>query len=216
MTRDFDVLSEAPLKTSEFGDEQSVNVGWGSKETQFHGSQGKSAAAASNEQQKFASRGGSSPDDDRRPRISWRGDGAFFVVSSLEAINPRPNTSEPYTHYRRILRVYDRQGSLQSTSEKTPGLEHSLAWRPTGSVIASTQRFGFPGGGQGNKGRHDVVFYERNGLRHGEFTLPQQSKEMTDTVKPWGYRVREMAWSSDSNILAIWIEQEQGDVGELA
>ena len=55
-----------------------------------------------------------------------------------------------------------------------PGLEHSLSWRPSGSLIAGTQRFGrVPGAdpseegglGQGRDGRHDVVFFERNGLK---------------------------------------------------
>ena len=36
-------------------------------------------------------------------------------------------------------------------------------FRPSGSLIASTQR---------KPHRHDVVFFERNGLKHGEFSLP--------------------------------------------
>ncbi len=50
-----------------------INVGWGSKQTQFHGSAGKSAAQAPANVNL-----GISPDDDMLPRISWRGDGAFF------------------------------------------------------------------------------------------------------------------------------------------
>lgn len=101
------------------------------------------------------------------------------------------------------------------------GLEHTLAWRPSGNLISSSQRFGFEGGGAGREGRHDVIFFERNGLRHGEFTLnadkldikgkgPEYSKE-----RKWGYRVRELAWNSDSNVLALWIESDGGDIGEL-
>ncbi|KAG8883867.1 hypothetical protein FRB97_005705 [Tulasnella sp. 331] len=219
MSREFEVITEGLIKRAELGEDQSVNVGWGSKETQFHGSQGKTAAAASADQAASAAKGGSSPDDDHHPRISWRGDGAFFVVSSIEKhdlVNPS-TASEPHTRFRRVLRVYDRLGALQSTSERTPGLEHAVAWRPSGSLIASSQRFGFPGGGQGIKGRHDVVFYERNGLRHGEFTLHEQSlEETTPGVKRrWGYRVREMGWSSDSMILAVWIERDDTDVAQV-
>lgn len=33
--------------------------------------------------------------------------------------------------------------------------------------------------------------------------------------RKWGYRVREVGWSSDSNILSVWIERDDGDVGAL-
>jgi elongator complex protein 1 len=163
---------------------------------------------------------GSSPDDDAIPRISWRGDGAFFVVSSLSHLpsDTSPGVSTKNAPRRRILRVYDRQASLQSTSEPVAGLEHPLAWRPSGNLIAGTQRFGFEGGGQGREGRHDVVFFERNGLRHGEFGLRQaevggKGSVLEDKDRKWGYKVREMNWSSDSNVLSVWIEKDEGDVG---
>lgn len=41
--------------------------------------------------------------------------------------------------------------------------------RPSGSLIASTQR---------RPNKHDVVFFERNGLRHGEFSLPFGVKDV--------------------------------------
>ena len=45
MTRDFDPITEVPIHPSEFGEAAFVTVGWGKKETQFHGSEGKQAAA---------------------------------------------------------------------------------------------------------------------------------------------------------------------------
>ena len=113
------------------------------------------------------------------------------------------------------LRVFDRQGVLQNTSEPVAGLEHALSWRPSGNLIAGTQRFGFEGGGSGTKGRHDVVFFERNGLRHGEFTLREVSKPLPSEENDWTYKVKELAWNSDSTILSIWISTDNGDVGEL-
>ncbi|KAJ3932076.1 MAG: IkappaB kinase complex IKAP component [Lentinula lateritia] len=199
MTLTFDVISEAPLETTEFGQDAPINVGWGSKQTQFHGSLGKTAAQASTSNMLV----GCSPDEDNIPRISWRGDGACFAVSSITTAGSHPH---------RILRVYDHQAVLQSTSESVPGLEHSLSWRPSGNLIASTQRFGFDGGGAGRNGRHDVVFFERNGLRHGDFELrpahglvppPSQALNLR-----WGYKVKDIKWSSDSNVLAIWIERD--------
>ncbi|KAK0195983.1 pol II transcription elongation factor [Armillaria mellea] len=204
MTSTFDVLSETSLHPSDFGEDAPINVGWGSKQTQFHGSAGKSAAQAP-----VTVNLGISPDDDVLPRISWRGDGAFFSVSSLS----------PGETSHRVLRVYDRQAVLQTTSEPVAGLEHSLSWRPSGNLIAATQRFGFEGGGIGKAGRHDVVFFERNGLRHGEFgirvgDLNIDNSSETEELR-WGYKVRELRWSSDSNVLALWITRKEGDVVQL-
>jgi len=181
-----------------------VNVGWGSKQTQFHGSLGKTAA-----QVPTTSSAGSSPDDDELPRVSWRGDGAYFVVSALS-----PVVSNSFR--RRILRVYDRDAILQSTSEPVPGLEHPVVWKPSGNLIVGLQRFGFEGGGGGREDRHDVVFFERNGLRHGEFGIrPIDLGSATNVVgkRKWGYKARELSWSSDSNVLGIWIERDAGDIG---
>lgn len=96
MTTDFEALHERTLKTTEFGEgklvsqrsstrldtfaDAQVNINWGSKATQFHGSLGKAAAASTSNPQAV----GSSPDDDGRVRISWRGDAAFFAVSTLD------------------------------------------------------------------------------------------------------------------------------------
>lgn len=183
-----------------------INVGWGSKQTQFHGSLGKTAAQAANNLDNI----GSSPDDDEIPRISWRGDGAYFVVSALSGGNPQGGLR------RRILRVYNREAALQSTSEAVAGLEHTLSWRPSGNLIVSTQRFGFEGGGGGKDGRHDVVFFERNGLRHGEFNMRETWKKTTlDGKVNWGYFVKDVSWSSDSNILSVWIRRQENDVGSL-
>ncbi|KZT60539.1 IkappaB kinase complex, IKAP component [Calocera cornea HHB12733] len=190
MTPTFDILSEAPIHASTLGEAQQVNVGWGSKSTQFHGAAGKQAAQAASPHVV-----GQSPDDDGLPRISWRGDAQFFSISCVD-------------EGKRIIRIYSRTAVLQNTSEPVPGLEHTLAWKPSGALIASTQRFGAssPGLGAGRDGRHDVVFFERNGLRHGEFMMREERGR---------YRVREMCWSAGSEVLALWIEREEGDVMQL-
>jgi len=38
-----------------------------------------------------------------------------------------------------------------------------LFYRPNGSLIATSLR---------RPNKHDIAFFEKNGLRHGEFTLP--------------------------------------------
>lgn len=116
--------------------------------------------------------------------------------------------------------MYTREGALSSTAEPIAGLEHPLAWRPSGNLIATTQRFGPEDGlSKGRAGRHDLVFFERNGLRHGEFGLREISdgkRQVAVQTPPrkWGYRVKELGWSSDSNVLSVWIEGDDGDIGQ--
>ncbi|CAE6502632.1 unnamed protein product [Rhizoctonia solani] len=212
MTKDFDVQFEGPLRPSNLGEEKHTALGWGSKQTQFHGSLGKAAAAS---EPSTTGQGGidkPSPDDDTKPRVSWRGDGAFFVVSSLD---PRDTDSSV-----RKLRFYSSNPPAHlSTSEYTPGLEGVLAWRPSGGLIASTQRFGYEGGGIGRQGRHDVVFFERCGLRRGEFGIrngfKMESPEINAPARPWSYKVKELLWNADSSILALWIERAGVDCVQL-
>lgn len=172
MTREFDPITEKSLHPDSFGAEEFVNVGWGKKETQFHGSLGKEAAKQKSEAIQAAL-----PWDDKHPRISWRGDGQYFVVSSI-----CPNTGA------RKLRVWNRECEHQSTSENVDAIEQALAWKPSGSLIASTQR---------KPNKHDVVFFEKNGLRHGEFSLPFGVQDV---------QVKELLWNSDSTVLALWCE----------
>ncbi|KAG9098159.1 hypothetical protein FRC06_006747 [Ceratobasidium sp. 370] len=213
MAKDFDVLFENPLRPSDPGQEKHTALGWGSKQTQFHGSLGKAAAAA---EPSAAGQGGinkPSPDDDGKPRISWRGDGAFFVVSSLDPSGPDQAV--------RKLRFYSSNPPAHlSTSEATPGLEGVLAWRPSGGLIATSQRFGYEGGGIGRPRRHDILFFERNGLRRSEFgirdaTAPAHAPMVPSATRPWGYKVREVLWSTDSAVLALWIERDAGDCVQL-
>lgn len=122
-------------------------------------------------------------------------------------------------------------------------MEHNVAWRPAGAggLIVSTQRFAPQHAGQGGEeskveglasgreGRHDVVFLERNGLRHGEFGIREWErlggaegvKGLNVNVNGGkgmrcGYRVREVSWSGDGGVLGIWVEGGEGDVCECS
>ncbi|XP_030823995.1 elongator complex protein 1 [Camarhynchus parvulus] len=172
MTRDFEPVAEKQIHQDEFGEGKFVALGWGKKETQFHGSEGKQAA-----HRKQTEVLPTSAWDDGRPRVTWRGDGQFVAVSAVC----------PETGARKV-RVWSRELVLQSTSEPISGLEQALSWKPSGNLIASTQE---------KPNRHDVVFLEKNGLLHGEFTLPFQKGQV---------KVNEMLWNADSTILAIWLE----------
>ncbi|MED6254634.1 hypothetical protein ATANTOWER_030644, partial [Ataeniobius toweri] len=176
MTKDFEPVTEVGIHQDDFGEGKFITVGWGKKETQFHGSEGKQAA-----QKKIqVSDDDSQPAvawDDRKPRVTWRGDGQLFAVSAIC----------PQTGARKV-RVWNREGVLQATSEPINGLEQALCWKPSGSLIASSQR---------HPNKHSVVFMEKNGLLHGDFTLPFSK----DQVK-----VKELLWNSDSTVLAVWLE----------
>ena len=181
-----------------------VNVGWGEKSTQFHGSVGKSAAASAQSSSSTSSTTStathlkSSPDDDGLPRLSWRGDGAFFCVSSLDPLDAADST------YRRNLRIFSRVAALSSTSEATVGLEHSLSWQPTGAIIASTQKL-VDSSRPDSEPVHHVVFFEKNGLRRYDFAL-REDLGMKDGVRR-NSKVRALDWNSDSTLLAVWIER---------
>ncbi|KAG7163721.1 putative elongator complex protein 1 [Homarus americanus] len=176
MTAIFDAIAEYSLNQDDFGENKFINVGWGKKETQFHGSEGKEAAKVVKRTVKAVH-----PLDDRRPRISWRGDGQLFVVSYV-----RQDTDS------RCLRVFNREGILQYTSEDVDGLENVVSWKPSGSLIASSRRL---------SNKHEIIFFEKNGLKHGEFPLPFKSTEML---------LKDVAWNQDSNILLVWLKPIEG------
>lgn len=140
------------IKSSTFGEKQFITVGWGKKETQFHGSEGKAAAKTK------ATISGKTELDDGRARVTWKGDGSMFAVTYIDQA----------TNARRF-KVFNREGILQYTSELVDGLESSLSWKPTGNLIASTRKL---------PNKHTVAFFEKNGLLHREFTLPFDKKKI--------------------------------------
>ncbi|RKP10459.1 IKI3 family-domain-containing protein [Thamnocephalis sphaerospora] len=146
MTSSFEVLSEEPLHTSDEGAAAAVNVGWGRKETQFHGSAGKQAAQA-----KPVGRVNLAADDDKAAYLSWRGDGKFFACSAVD-----PNRD------CRVVRFFSREAVLQNTGEPVDALGSCLCWRPSGNWIVTAQR---------QPHRRVILLFERNGLLRGEFTL---------------------------------------------
>ena len=78
---------------------------------------------------------------------------------------------------------------------------YAMIIRPNGSLIGSTQQ---------KPHRHDVVFFERNGLQHGEFPLVTTpiisgGSDGSAGEQQEQLHVHEMMWSSDSSVLALWI-----------
>jgi elongator complex protein 1 len=175
MTREIENISSLTLAAEDVNVSNHVSVGWGKKETQFKGKRARALQDPTVPER--VDEGVLSPFDDRSVTISWRGDGAYFAVSTVEQ------------ERRRMIRVYSREGQLDSVSEPIDGLEGALSWRPSGNLIASTRRL---------ENRIEVVFFERNGLRHGQFDLRFTPQELQDLKKPLS-----LSWNSDSNVLAV-------------
>uniref|UniRef100_A0A0A1XEG6 Elongator complex protein 1 n=1 Tax=Zeugodacus cucurbitae TaxID=28588 RepID=A0A0A1XEG6_ZEUCU len=152
MTCTYDVINEHMFKENCDPESQFVNVGWGKKETQFHGSEGKAAAKQKSDFK---------PPENvealpQNIEITWRADSSYFVVSfvSIEA--------------GRMFKVFTKEGELTYISERSQGLQYPVAWRPSGNWIAIPQIL---------PNKSTISLFEKNGLRHREITLPFRIEE---------------------------------------
>ncbi|KAM5455745.1 putative elongator complex protein 1 [Microsporum audouinii] len=175
MTRDFEGTADIALSQEDLKISQHVSVGWGKKETQFQGKRAKALRDPTMPEK--VDEGKLSEFDDGKTTLSWRGDGAYLALNSIEA------------GVRRVIRVFSREGTLDSVSEPVDGLEGALSWRPSGNLIAGIQRL---------DNRIDVVFFERNGLRHGQFALRLTEEERLG----WASNIN-LTWNVDSTVLAV-------------
>jgi elongator complex protein 1 len=176
MSRSYDGVAETSMTPEDLNKSKHVSVGWGKKETQFQGRGAKAKALRDPTIPDKVDEGVPSTKEDGRTTISWRGDGAYVAINSVEEGS------------RRVVRIYTRDGVLDSVSEPVDGLEGALSWRPSGNLLAAVQRL---------QDRVDIVFFERIGLRHGQFTLRITSGPETaaDDIS--------LEWNSDSTVLAV-------------
>jgi len=174
MSRTFDPITDMTMIAEDLKASKHVSVGWGKKETQFQGRGAKALRDPTIPEK--VDQGVISPTDDGKTTISWRGDGAYVAINAVE------------DGIRRVIRVYSRDGVLDGVSEPVDHMESALSWRPAGNLMASIQRL---------EDRVDVVFFERNGLRHGQF--PLRSPEGRTLVKDEIH----LSWNSDSTVLAV-------------
>ncbi|KAL8761308.1 MAG: hypothetical protein Q9184_002550 [Pyrenodesmia sp. 2 TL-2023] len=178
LTREFEELVSVQLTAQDIGVSDHVSVGWGKKETQFKGK--KARALRDPTVPETVDDGRLAVTNELRDTsISWRGDGAYVAVNSIED-----------SAQRRIIRIYSREGILESVSETVDGLIGPLSWRPAGNLLAAVQSF---------EDKRQVIFFERNGLRHGQFPLRPlgrvgDGKEVL---------IRSLQWNIDSTVLAV-------------
>lgn len=177
MTRDFENTVNLSLSIEDLKVSTHVSVGWGKKETQFKGK--KARALRDPTVPETVDEGLLHRSDDRTTTISWRGDGAYVAVNSIEGP-------------RRIIRVFSREGVLESVSEPVNHLLGALSWRPEGNLIAGIQLL---------EKTAKVIFFERNGLRHGQFDLRLSAEELLDL----GPSIK-LKWNVDSSVLAVCLK----------
>ena len=175
MTRDFESVANIDFSLEDLKASKHVSVGWGKSETQFKGKGAKALRDPTMPER--VAEGLHSSHDDRSTSISWRGDGAFVAVNTVQASD------------RRVIRVFSRDASLDGVSEPVDYMEGPLSWRPAGNLLASIQRL---------QDHTDVIFFERNGLRHGQFSLRLTEGELSSI----GANIQ-LKWNIDSTVLAI-------------
>ncbi|KAL8697130.1 MAG: hypothetical protein Q9201_007294 [Fulgogasparrea decipioides] len=178
LTRDFEDLVSVELTAGDLEVSDHVSVGWGKKETQFKGK--KARALRDPTVPETIDDGRLAKDNEfHETTISWRGDGAYVAVNAVED-----------STQRRVIRIYSREGVLDSVTEPVNGLIGPLSWRPAGNLLAAVQVYGE---------KHQVIFFERNGLRHGQFAL----RSLDGTRKGQDVCIRSLHWNVDSTVLAI-------------
>ncbi len=175
MSRDVQNIASITLAATDANVSTHVSVGWGKKETQFKGKRAR--ALQDPTVPETIDNGVLSSYDDHSVTISWRGDAEYFAINKVEE------------QRRRLIRVYTREGQLDSVSEPVDGLEGALSWRPSGNLIAGIRR---------SSERIEVAFFERNGLRHGQFDLRINKEELEALATPLT-----LEWNSDSTVLAV-------------
>ncbi|KAL9604999.1 MAG: hypothetical protein Q9219_000187 [cf. Caloplaca sp. 3 TL-2023] len=178
LTKDFEELTSVEFTRRDLDISDHVSVGWGKKETQFKGR--KARALRDPTVPETVDDGRLTESHDLHDTtISWRGDGAYVAINSIEE-----------STQRRVIRVYSREGILDSVSEPVNGLIGPLSWRPVGDLLAGVQLF---------EDKRQIIFFERNGLRHGQFPL----RPLDGVTDDKSVSVRSLQWNTDSTVLAI-------------
>ena len=109
--------------------------------------------------------------------ISWRGDSSIFIVNYKINGGHKWLTRDVQQGLKVTkgpARADDK--SVFSVSEKPINtLQKATCFMPSGSLVAGFSQRPLPNG----QLVREIVFWERNGLRHGEFALPDKEIEFS-------------------------------------
>lgn len=131
--------------------------------------------------------------------ICWREDAAYLAVNLSTAPRSKPAAAAAI----RTAMVFTGQLEFHALGRLEDGrairqLGNDLDWAPNHSLLASSET---------RKDQLYVVFFERNGLRHGEFAIPAEYSASQ-------FRVTRVGWNIDSDILAVMLEEEEPTTGQ--
>jgi elongator complex protein 1 len=117
--------------------------------------------------------------------IRWREDSKFIAVNVATEDRADGSVVQKVLVFTELLEFH-ALGRLED-GRAIPGLGPALDWSQSLALLASSEV---------RKGRLVVVFFERNGLRHGEFVVPA-------TYHAPDYRVGRVRWNASSDTLAV-------------
>lgn len=168
-----------------------VGVGWGSKETQFFGLDGRPSKEQQLKQQVELNEDELGTKDiiessdtfqkfrqsqEKCTVIDWRGDGQY--ISTLTYF---------IDSHKHCLKVWNRNLELQYMSDHLVTVERGLlAWVPNGCYVCCAQRR--------DHGINEIAMFEKNGMVHQRLTLPTKLANLY---------IKDLIWSPNSKILAI-------------
>lgn len=123
--------------------------------------------------------------------LSWRNDGQYFALVSVDA---EDSTAR--------VRIYNKELEIHATGRNVAegaaatlqGIGSSVAFGSGGALIAVFQ--------QRVKGKHQIAFLEKNGLRHGDFDVKIPSNFPTE-CQPHDWQVVSLHWDPQSSVLAV-------------
>lgn len=191
MTLDFSTIYTSNALHQNESLHKPVGVGWGSKETQFFGLDGRPSKEKDDKDKVVLSAEELARSEQiqtsnmfkqfrtkqaKSTLIDWRGDGQ--LIATLTYI---PETKRHY------LKVWNRNLELQYMSEQLITMEEGLiSWIPNGQYICCGQRR--------EQRINEIALFEKNGMVHQRITLPTMFADLY---------IRDLSWSPDSKILAI-------------
>lgn len=170
-----------------------VGVGWGSKETQFFGLDGRRSKESQKDQILLSDDEVNSnikietseqfklwkKSRERHLTLDWRQDGIY--LASLVWL---PASD------KHVIKIWDKTLTLQYLSEPLVDIQHSIInWTPNNYLVTCIQR---------HNHMNDISLFEKNGLIHKRVQMPKLLNRS---------HCCSLAWSADSTILAIVVNK---------
>lgn len=202
-TTNFELIGTTNALNENNSAHKPVGVGWGSKETQFFGLDGRPSKERGTKDQAVID-GNELKEIEviessgvfagfRQPHlkntvIDWRGDGHFLATLIYIVDTDK--------HY---LKVWNRNLELQYMSEQLVTVERGLlSWVPNGHYICLAQHR--------DRRVNEIALFEKNGMVHQRITLPLNDHNLY---------IQSMCWSTDSKILTVLANSFSLEDGEV-